>query len=215
MSKIKLRELESILEDVETFEAPKILLEQYATPPHIAACMLHSIQSSYGDIRDKHIADLGCGTGVLSIGSAILGAGSVVGFDIDSEALSTCRQNIEEFEIDNVDLVQCDISELAKESNSRLHKKFDTVVLNPPFGTKRNWGLDLMFVQSALALSRNSVYSLHKTSTREHILKKAEDWGVKATVLAQLRYNLKGGKYKHHKKEVVDIEVDFYRFSHK
>jgi predicted RNA methylase len=67
---------------------------------------------------------------------------------------------------------------------------------------------------SALELSNCSVYSLHKTSTREHIVKKAQDWGVKATVLAQLRYDLKGGKYKHHKKDTLDIEVDMYQFIH-
>ncbi len=70
----------------------------------------------------------------------------------------------------------------------------------------------MLFLKSGLALAKTAVYSLHKTSTRDHILKKAADWGVKATVFAQLRYDLKGGKYKHHKKQVVDIEVDFYRF---
>jgi hypothetical protein len=35
------------------------LLEQYATPTHIAACMLHTIQSSYGDIEGKFVAELG------------------------------------------------------------------------------------------------------------------------------------------------------------
>ena len=43
-------------------------------------------------------------------------------------------------------------------------------------------------------------------------MKKAADFGVKASVVAQLRYDLKGGKYKHHKKQSIDIEVDFYRF---
>ena len=47
---MKLRELETHLEDVEAFNNPKILLEQYPTRPHIAACMLHTIQSSYNDI---------------------------------------------------------------------------------------------------------------------------------------------------------------------
>ena len=65
---------------------------------------------------------------------------------------------------------------------------------------------------TGIALAKTAVYSLHKTSTREHILKKAADFGVKASVVAQLRYDLKGGKYKHHKKQSIDIEVDFYRF---
>ena len=79
-------------------------------------------------------------------------------------------------------------------------------------GTKHNWGIDLKFLKTGFALANEAVYSLHKTSTRDHILKKAQDWGVKATVVAELRYDLKGGKYKHHKKQSVDIEVDFYRF---
>lgn len=36
MARIKLKQLESYLESVDDFEEPKILLEQYATRPHIA-----------------------------------------------------------------------------------------------------------------------------------------------------------------------------------
>ena len=94
-----------------------------------------------------------------------------------------------------------------------LTKKFDTVVMNPPFGTIHNKGIDMTFVKHGLQLARQAVYSLHKTSTREHILKKAkEDWKVDVQVLAQLRYDLPAS-YKHHKKASVDIEVDFIRFS--
>ena len=46
-----------------------------------------------------------------------------------------------------------------------LFSDFDTVVMNPPFGT-RNPGIDTAFVLKGLQ-SANVVYSLHKTSTRE------------------------------------------------
>lgn len=36
MKKLKLKELESCLQQVDTFENPKLLLEQYPTRPHIA-----------------------------------------------------------------------------------------------------------------------------------------------------------------------------------
>lgn len=99
---MKLKELESYLQQVDTFEAPKILLEQYPTSPHIAgkkptrkmhteirhvltifffsffislACMLYTIHSTFDDIKGKLVADLGCGCGVLSIGAAMLEAG--------------------------------------------------------------------------------------------------------------------------------------------
>merc|ERR1719219_3326315 len=86
-----------------------------------------------------------------------------------------------------------------------MHKRFDTVIMNPPFGTKHNKGIDMNFVKQGLKLARNAVYSLHKTSTRSHVLRKAqEDWNVEAKVIAELRYDLPA-TYKHHKKQSVDI----------
>jgi len=208
MARMKLKELESHLQEVEEFDKPKILLEQYPTRPHIAACMLHTIAATFSDIEDKIIADLGCGCGVLSLGCVMLGAGFVTGFDIDNDALDLFSQNIEDHEMDNIDLINIDIKTLGDGWNNT----FDTVVMNPPFGTKHNKGLDLLFLQTGIAMARNTVYSLHKTSTREHVLKRASEWGVKPQVLAELRYDLPA-TYKHHKKSSVDIHVDFIRFS--
>jgi len=208
MARMKLKELESHLQTVDEFECPKILLEQYPTRPHIAACMLHTMAASFDDIENKVIADLGCGCGVLSIGSVMLGAGFVTGFDIDNDALELFAENIAEFEMDNLDLIQIDIKNIGE----GWKKRYDTVIMNPPFGTKHNKGLDMLFLQTAIMLSRNAVYSLHKTSTRDHVLKKAKDWGVVPQVLAELRYDLPN-TYKHHKKNSVDIQVDFIRFS--
>ena len=211
--RMKLRELESHLEDVDAFESPKVLLEQYPTRAHIAACVLHTMQSQHGDIEGKMVADLGCGCGVLSVGAVMLGAAAVVGLDVDDDAIETCMENVEAFNIDNFDAVRMDVRELERDSTTtRLEKAFDTVVTNPPFGTKHNKGADLAFVRAGLRLATTAVYSLHKTSTREHVLKKAAEWGVRAEVLAELRYDLPRS-YKHHKKDSVDIQVDFVRFS--
>ena len=211
-ARMKLRQLESHLEEVDVFEDPKVLLEQYPTRPHIAACMLHAMQSSFGDVEDKWIADLGCGCGVLSVAGVMLGAGYATGFDIDPDAIAQTQENMEQFEIDNYDLVLADVANGREGILEKFHKTFDTVVMNPPFGTKHNKGIDMEFVKTGLALAKTAVYSLHKTSTRDHIVKKAKDWGVKIQVLAQLRYDLPAS-YKHHKKSSVDIEVDFIRFS--
>jgi len=204
---MKLKQLEQHLQQVEGFDKPKILLEQYATRPHIAACMLHTISATFGDLEDKLVADLGCGCGVLSVGSVILGAGAVIGFDLDSDALAQFSQNIEDFEIDNIDIINADINSIGDEWNN----KFDTVIMNPPFGTKHNKGLDMLFLQRAIKMASTAVYSLHKTSTREHILQKASDWGVRPQVVAELKYDLPS-TYKHHKKQSQDIHVDFIRF---
>jgi len=209
MGPMKLKQLEQYLQQIEGFDNPKILLEQYPTRPHIAACMLHTIASTFDDIENRFVADLGCGCGVLAIGSVMLGAGAVTGFDVDTDALEQFQENIADFEIDNIDLVNADIGTLGDGS---WDNKFEVVIMNPPFGTKHNKGLDVKFLQTGISMASRSVYSLHKTSTREHILKKAADWGVSAQVLAELRYDLPD-TYKHHKKSSVDIHVDFIRFS--
>ncbi|KAH9520164.1 Methyltransferase-like protein 5 [Bulinus truncatus] len=213
---MKRKELESYLQDIDVFDNPKVKLEQYPTSPHIAACMLHTMAATYDDIDGKHVADLGIGCGILSIGAVMLGAGYVLGVDIDEDALKVCSNNLEEFEMTSVDLLNLDVRSLFTSNNqaSLMYKKFNTVIMNPPFGTKRNEGIDIDFLQAALNLSCDSVYSLHKTSTREHILKKAASWNVDATVIAELHFDL-ANTLKFHKKKSVDIAVDFIRLAHK
>ncbi|KAF5894959.1 methyltransferase-like protein 5, partial [Clarias magur] len=159
-------------------------------------CMLYTMHNTFSDIKNKLVADLGCGCGVLSIGAAVLDAGLCVGFDIDSDALDIFKGNVEEFELPNIDMVQCDVCSV----ESLYTKKFDTVIMNPPFGTKHNQGIDMQFLKTALSMARGAVYSLHKTSTRHHIQKKASDWNVKMEVIAELRYDLQAS-YKFHKKK--------------
>lgn len=210
MSKIKLKKLEEYLQSVDSFEKPKVLLEQYITPSHIASNLLFTIQNNYDDLDGKLICDLGCGTGMLSIGSALLGSPHVVGFDIDQEALAVARNNVDEMEIANVDFVQCDV--LNGLGDSSWHKAFDTVLMNPPFGTKKNAGMDMKFLKIATQLSSNVIYSLHKSSTRDYIQKKTKELKVEGNVIAELRYNLESS-LKFHKKASVDIRVDVWRFT--
>ena len=93
----------------------------------------------------------------------------------------------------------------------RFEKYFDTVIMNPPFGTKHNAGTDIKFLEIATKLASNTVYSLHKTSTRNYVLQKAAQYGAKGKVIAELRYDLPKA-YKFHRKTSVDIQVDFTRF---
>lgn len=134
--------------------------------------------------------------------------------DVDESALSTCQSNLDDYEIDNVDLVQLDIAQVTQDGSASVwHRRFDTVIMNPPFGTKKNKGIDMQFLKAAIDMSKLAVYSLHKTSTRDHIGKKAAEWGMNMEVVAELRFDLPA-TFKCHKKSSVDIEVDFIRFSH-
>ena len=63
-------------------------MEQYATTPALATKVLHLAAVEFGDIEDKSVIDLGVGTGVLAIGAKLMGAGHVLGLDVDMDALS-------------------------------------------------------------------------------------------------------------------------------
>ncbi|CAI7852167.1 unnamed protein product, partial [Closterium sp. NIES-54] len=203
---MKLKQLESLLGDVQQFDNPKIELEQYPTGPHIASRMLYEIHTRFDDMEGRTVLDLGCGCGTLGIAAAMLGAEYVVGVDADDSAIATAQANCQEYEID-MDFIQAKLPHLSLTSGS-----VEVVVMNPPFGT-RTKGADMLFLAAGLKAASVAVYSLHKSSTREHVQRAAlRDFGAKsAEVLYQVRYNLPA-MYKFHKKKEVDIEVDLWRF---
>ena len=87
----------------------------------------------------------------------------------------------------------------------------DTVVLNPPFGTRQS-GVDVTFLHVALQLARTSVYSLHKSSTRPFFIRLCERWAVAGEVIAAMRFELKRS-YAFHREAVREVEVDLWRFT--
>ncbi|VDP16355.1 unnamed protein product [Soboliphyme baturini] len=176
------------------------------------AAVLLAAHEQFDDIEGQVCADLGCGCGTFAAGLCSLSADYCFGFDIDSYALKICVDNMDNLEIYNADFVQCDVSKVDKRNSPRLENCVDTVFMNPPFGTKGNKGADISFLSAAIYMSRNTVYSLHKSSTRRFILKKAQQWGVEAEVVAELRFDLPA-VYKFHKCETQDVQVDFLRFS--
>ncbi|XP_015910824.1 rRNA N(6)-adenosine-methyltransferase METTL5 isoform X2 [Parasteatoda tepidariorum] len=206
---MKLKTLESILQTLDAFERPNIELEQYTTSPHITANFLNVVGNENLEIKGKFIADLGCGCGNLAIGASLFGAGACIGFEVDSSALDIALRNKDEVECDNVDFVQCDVMDL---EDSKWRKVFDTVIMNPPFGTKNNKGIDMKFLRTALSLARTSVYSFHKIETLEHIKRVASSWNVDVTPCYEVKFNIPHS-YKRHRLVSKDVSVALLRFS--
>ena len=50
-------------------------------------------------LADKHVLDYGCGSGILAIAAAKLGADTVTGIDIDPQALQATRDNAQRNEV--------------------------------------------------------------------------------------------------------------------
>lgn len=89
-------------------------------------------------------------------------------------------------------------------------KMVDTVITNPPFGTKNNEGIDVQFLKTSIRLARRSVYSFHKSSTRPYLLKLIHSWGLNVEVVAEMKFDIQN-MYKFHKEKVKDVEVDLIR----
>jgi predicted RNA methylase len=198
---MKLKQLESQLGMLAVFKTPKIIHEQYPTTAHLAARMINHA-AALGDISGKFICDLGVGCGALTAASIFLGAEYNVGVDIDLDALEQATQNLNLFDM-QCDLIHADVT-------AGIDIKCDTVLMNPPFGTKNNKGIDCRFLQVAASIAP-VIYSLHKSSTRDHVVKRAASFGLDAEVIAQLNYDL-DSTYRFHKKKQVTIQVDFIRF---
>jgi len=150
---MKKKDLEIRLQSIKNFADPDPSLEQYMTPPTIASDILFTAYSE-GDIHGMDINDLGCGTGIFSIGSRLLGAANVHGFDVSDKAIAVAEENAAMMNADAVFEV-CDIDD--------VKNKADTAIMNPPFGcqTKR---ADRRFLDKGMELC-DSVYSMHMAST--------------------------------------------------
>jgi putative methylase len=149
---IRKLDLEVFLSKIKPHPFPDAKLEQYTTSESVAASMLYLAAYMYGDIADKKILDLGCGTGRLALASAFLSAQSVVGVDIDKGAIKVAVENSETADLkDAVDWVIGDIDAVLGE--------FDTVIQNPPFGVQKH-AADRKFIEKALQVGK-TVYSLH------------------------------------------------------
>ncbi len=161
MKKItKKKHLEMAIQKVPKHPNPKVDLEQYSTPATIAADLLWNAYS-LGDIADKKVMDLGCGTGIFAIASKLLGAASAIGVDIDKDSTDLASSYC-----GDVDFICSDICDLENDFD------VDTIFQNPPFGSQKNAkkGADLKFISKAIELSPKVLYSFHMASTEEFLI---------------------------------------------
>ncbi|MEM2727121.1 MAG: METTL5 family protein [Archaeoglobaceae archaeon] len=190
------KELEIALEKLDGFRNPKIQLEQYVTPANLAGFILTNAKL-FGDL--EVVADLGCGTGILAIGSAMLGAYSI-GVEIDIEALKIAKANAEKVGV-SVDFIACDVRDLSL-------KKEVTVIMNPPFGIQKRHA-DRVFLEKAFEIAK-VVYSIHSAESEVFVKKRAEEKGFRITHIWKFMIPLKR-TYSFHEKAFKFIPVEVFR----
>ena len=202
MKKIKRKKhLEIKLQSIPPHPKPKVGLEQYTTPSIIASDLIWNAYS-LGDIENKNVIDLGCGSGIFTIGCALMGANCSCGVDIDEDSISLAKKSSQKLKLDNVDFILSDINDL--DNNCDV----DTIIQNPPFGSQRNaeHGQDLAFVDKACQLKPDVLYSFHMASTEEFLIDYYRKNNFDITHI--FRYDFPIPKiYEFHSKEIQNVNV--------
>jgi putative methylase len=116
-----------------------------------------------GDIKGKTVCDLGCGTGVLAIGAALLGAEWVKGVDRDPEVVGVANANAELLDT-QVEFIVADVKD---EATRGLLGSCDTVIMNPPFGAQKAHA-DRPFIDLALSIAPVT-YSIFNAGSAQFI----------------------------------------------
>lgn len=197
------RSLERRLADLAGFDDPRVDLEQYPTPPSIAAHLIH-LADLYGDL-ESIVVDLGAGTGVLALAAAHRGAARVVGIERDATALAVARKNEHLLEPPKpVDWV------LADAACAPLGVTGATVVMNPPFGAQAGQThADRGFLETAARIA-GVAYSIHNTGSREFIESYLVD--TRGTITHSFEARLKlDRQFPFHSADRTEIDAEVYR----
>jgi len=194
----KKRQLEIVLQSIPSHPHPKVDLEQYSTPAVIAADILWNARAM-GDIEGMKVVDLGCGTGIFTVGSALLGAGEAVGVDVDPDAVEIAQSEALDMELgERTRFISMAIND--------FNEKADTVIQNPPFGAqKSNKEADRQFMAKALEIAP-VVYSFHIKETEDFVENFFKSFGGKVTHRFYYRFPIPH-IYDFHKKEKVNVDV--------
>ena len=191
-------QLERILQSLEPVKIPSPSTEQYPTPAAIAA---EVIQFALGrsDIAGRSVVDLGCGNGVLAIAAKLSGAARVLGVDADPESVEVSRRNAERSEVE----VEWEVADV-----SSVHERFDTVLMNPPFGAQTRHA-DRPFIDAAMDLGK-VVYMFLNAPSEPFVERRIETTGSRITDRLEYRFPIPH-LFSFHRQDVRTHEVLLYR----
>ena len=201
------RELAGQLAVVAGFENPTVELEQYPTPPDLAAHVIH-VADLQGDIEARTVVDLGTGTGMLALGAALRGPARVVGVELQREPLVIARQNGRRVGTTApVHWIQGDATRAPLSPTEPT-----TIVMNPPFGAQDGReGADRGFLRTAAEIADVS-YSIHNRDSRDFVEAFAADHGGEVTHAYRATFEL-DRQFDFHERERTEIETEVFRIA--
>lgn len=196
--------IERQLAACHSFEEPSATLEQYVTPPDIAAHVVH-LAALQGDLSPR-VLDLGSGTGMLSLGACLAGAEAVIGIERDPSAVRVARTNAQQLEMEHrVAWILADATRVPIATDEPI-----TAFANPPFGAiDGRSGADRAFLETIASVATVS-YTLHNAGSMEFIESFASDHGGHVTRSYRAEFDIPR-QFPWHGAERETIPVDVVR----
>ena len=133
------------------------------------------------------------------MGASMLGAECAVGVELDRKSVEVAARSSKKLGLET-GWVLADIES--------LRGTVDTVVMNPPFGTKRPHA-DIEFLQTALRIGR-VVYSIHKSATRRYVANWLREHGRHADRIITTKMEIPH-QFSFHRKRKSYVGVDVFR----
>lgn len=190
---------------VAGFDDPEASLEQYRTPPELAAHLVHTADLQ-GDIEDRFVLDLGCGTGMLALAATLRGPDRVVGIDLDPGPLATAVANERRVASTTpVAWVRGDATRAPIAPDQPT-----TVIMNPPFGAQRgNEHADRDFLETTADIASVS-YSIHNADSVAFVEAFADDNAGEVTHAFEAAFELPQS-FDFHEEDKREITAEVFR----
>lgn len=203
------RTLARVLEALADFSDPDPTLEQYLTPPDIAAHICH--QARMQTDLEGWVVDLGTGTGMLAIAASLSGARRVLGIDVDADALELARRNAARIDEAGahgpLEWVRGDVTRppVAAPGDADV-----TVLSNPPFGAQRdNRHADRAFLETVRSIATVS-YTIHNEGSQAFVESFAADAGADVTHAFRAEFPI-ANRFDFHTEREATLEAEVFR----
>ncbi|MHA2202119.1 MAG: METTL5 family protein [Candidatus Hodarchaeales archaeon] len=193
------------IDKIDSFRSPKVELEQYSLPSDLIAFILIL---SADDLIGQNVVDLGCGTGRFSLPIIHFFSNRILGVDIDPDAM----EHLVQLQKRNRLAIDLLLTSIEFSEPNLWGKRYQTTLMNPPFGTKRQ-KIDMVFLKQALKFSK-VIISIHKTNPKTRILIRnlGREHGKNVIILATVEFPI-FTSLKFHRKHKHNVRVDLLRIA--
>ena len=151
----------------------------FGTGTHETTSLCLKLMEKYlgNNAAEKKVLDVGCGSGILSIGAALLGSTDILGIEIDEDAVRVANENIDLNKVgDKVKAVQGDLTEgVSFKADIIVANLMADLVMKLSKSAGKHLKKDGVYISSGILVEKKEVVSEAIKEAGFEIIEIAED----------------------------------------